>query len=335
MKQQSLLILLCLLSSQTLKAQLETSNLVITDGIRNETVKRTIETNVSLFLTACNEAVMKGGKPDLDRKSITGDGRKRFLEIWASSPIGFSVSSLKRKCLIRPAGGYQIREIPITMYEAPEGEQDQEIVINLTDAGKIDDVFIPISQYADLLNDHREMEDDDQRVIVLEFTENFRTAYNRKDIKFIEAIFSDDAVIITGKEIKQKPNSDTGLRTSLSTTQFEYQVKTKKEYISSLTNVFKKNKYVSVDFAEVMVIHHPNPKHPVYGVTLRQNWCSGNYVNCEDSPNYKDNGYVFLLINFEDKQNPLITVRTWQPEKIEGGKDLPRDEIFQMGDFIK
>lgn len=327
------IIILCLLSSQMLRAQFE-SQLIITDGIHDETTKKTIEANVSFFLTACNAAVIKGGKPDLDKKCITGDGRKRFLEIWASSPIGLSISSLERKCLTRPSGGYQIRDIPVTMHDAPDAEQNQEIVINLTSDGKIDDIFIPIETYLDLLSANRELEDIDLRTMVLEFTENFHTAYNRKDIKLIGTVFSENAVIITGKEIKQKPNSDAALRNSLSTAQFEYQVKTKKEYISSLTNVFKRNKYVNVKFDDIVVVRHSNPDYPVYGVTLKQDWCSGNYINCEDSPNYKDNGYVFLLIDFEDINHPVITVRTWQPEKYDG-RDLRRDEIFQIGDFIK
>ena len=244
MKQKKLfcITILCLFSSQMLKAQLETSKLVITDGIRNETIKKSIEENVSIFLTACNAAIIKGGKPELDKKNITGDSRKRFFEIWDSSPISFSVSSLERKCLVRPTGGYQIRDIPITMHEAPEAEQNQEIAINLTADGKIDDVFVQISQYTDLLNANQEMErETDLYMIVWNFVENFRTAYNRKDIKFIGTVFSENAVIITGKEIKQIPKSDVALRHSLSAVQFEYQVKTKKEYISSLTNVFKRN----------------------------------------------------------------------------------------------
>jgi hypothetical protein len=336
MKRKSLLCILALwlFSSQALKAQLETSNLVITDGIRNEMIKKAIEKNVSLFLTACNTAVLKGGKPDLDKKSITGDGRKRFMEIWTGSPIALSVSMLERNCIIRPTGGYQIRNIPVTMYEAPEAEQKQEIVINLTADGRIDDVFIPITQYTDLLRTNMEMEDIDLRLVVLEFVENFRTAYNRKDIGFIGTVFSENAIIITGKEIKQKSKSDMALRNSLSTAQFEYQVRTKKEYITHLTGIFKRNKYISIKFDDIVIVRHPKPEYPVYGVTLKQDWCSGNYANCEDSPNYRDNGYVFLLINFEDKTHPLITVRTWQPQKY-GDRDIRDDEKYQMGDFIK
>jgi hypothetical protein len=318
-------IVLWLFGAQMVSAQFEACNLVITDGVRNETLKKAIEKNVSGFLTACNTAIVKGKKPDLDKNATTDDARKRFLSIWNTSSLNCNVSTLERKCITRPAGGYQIRDIPVTMYDAPEGEQNQEIVINLTADGKIDDVFIPITQYADLLSTHLETEDIDLRIMVLSFVENFRTAYNRKDLKFIETVFSNDAVIITGKAIKPLPNSDKALRASISTAQFEYQVKTKREYIASLKNVFKNNKYINAEFDDILVVRHPNPNFPVYGVTLKQVW---------NSTNYSDTGYVFLLIDFEDQSRPIITVRTWQPEKYDG-RDLRRDEIFQMGDFIK
>ncbi|MDR0682438.1 MAG: hypothetical protein LBG15_11420 [Dysgonamonadaceae bacterium] len=326
MKRKKLLYLLVLylLSVQAGNAQLEAVKLVITDGIRNEKLKQTIEQNISGFLYACNTAVINDKKIELDKQATTNDARKRFLSIWNASPIACSVSTLERKCLIRPAGGYQIRDIPVTMYEAPEDEQNQEIVINLTADGKIDDVFIPITQYVDLISSGETTEDISLRMMVLDFVENYRTAYNRKEIDFIEAVFSDNAIIITGKEIKQKPKSDAALRSSLSSSQIEYQVKNKTQYISSLKRIFKKNRYINVAFDEIRVLQHEN--HPqVYGVTLKQDWRSGNHTEND----YMDIGYVFLLIDFRDEEFPLIHVRTWQPEKY----ILNRDEVFQIGDF--
>jgi len=325
MKRKTLFYLIALLlcSNQALKAQLETSKLLITDGIRNENLKRTIEKNVSDFLYACNSAVINGKKPNLDKKATTEDARKRFLSIWDMSPLACSVSTLERKCLTRPSAGYQIRDIPVTMYEAPEGEENQEIVITLTADGRIDDIYIPITQYADLLSANEETEDISLRIMVLDFVENFRTAYNRKDANFIESVFSNNAVIIVGKEIRQKPNSDNAMRSSMSSAQFEYQVKNKTQYISALRNVFKNNKYINVDFSEIMVLQHESYPQ-VYGVTLKQVWDSSLLNN--------DIGYVFLLIDYRDVDKPLIHVRTWQPEKYDG-RQLNRDEVFQIGDF--
>jgi hypothetical protein len=309
--------------SLTLKAQLESCRLVITDGIANEKLKLTIEKNVTDFLTSCNKAVIQASKPDLNKAETTNDGRKRFFEIWNSSPIGCSVSTLERKCLKRSDGGYQIRNIPVTMFDAPENDQKQEIVINLNLAGLIDDVFIPITQYSDLLSENQKMDDIETRVKVLDFVENFRTSYNRKDISFIETLFSNNAIIIVGKEIKQKPNTDSALKTSLSKTQFEYVVKNKTAYIAALKDVFRNNKYINVSFDEIQVLKHESFPQ-VYGVTLKQTWDSSSLKN--------EKGYVFLLIDFRDENQPLIHVRTWQPEQFEG-RQLRRDEVFQIGEF--
>ena len=316
------LLVLLLFSSQTLWAQLETCNLVITDGIQNEQLKQTMEKNVSEFLTSCNSAVMKGVKPELNKKTSTDDARKRFSGFWDNSPIGCSVSTLERKCLTRASGGYQIRDIPVTMFAAPENEQNQEIVINLTLDGKIDDIFVPITQYTDILNAGEKTEDLGLREMVLDFVENFRTAYNRKDINFISDMFSNNAIIITGKEIKQKPNTDSPLRGMMSNAQFEYQVRTKQQYIASLRNTFNANRFINVEFTEEEVEQHKDyPK--VYGVTLKQKW---------DSSLYSDVGYVFLLIDFRDESHPLIHVRTWQPEKYGDNQTLARDQVYQMYD---
>lgn len=346
MKQKILinLIVLLLVSVQTLKAQsetqLETCRLIITNGIQNESLKQTIEKNVSDFLTICNTAVIKDKQPSLNKQMATEDARKAFSSIWKTSPMECSVSVLERDCIIRPAGGYQIRNIPVTMQEAPSDsmndERNQEIVINLTADGKIDDIIIPINQYNKLLQANIEEEDTILRIAVLDFVENFRTSYNKKDLKYIGTLFSEDAIIIVGKELQkaQTPKSDAANIKLPAEKQnmYELTIKTKKEYLTSLSNVFKKYKYIDVNFDDIKVIRHPNPDFPVYGVTLKQDWKSMNFLNSKKD-SYMDTGYLFLLINFTDKDHPVINVRTWQPDKYDG-RDLRPDEIFKMSDFI-
>ena len=56
-------------------------------------------------------------------------------------------------------------------------------------------------------------------------------------------VFSDDAVIITGKVIKTRPN-DFGN----SNTKVVYNRQTKKEYLTNLKRAFLRNKYIDVKF---------------------------------------------------------------------------------------
>ncbi|NDV46764.1 hypothetical protein D0T49_06860 [Paludibacter sp. 221] len=326
MKKNYRLFLLLILSLSavffTATAQLENSRLIITSGIDYGNLKQTIENSVSQMLYGCNEAVINGKSPSVSKEAITADGRRVLGALWRTSPMSCSVSTLERVCVLRPNdSGFQIRNIPVTMHNAPEGQQYQEIVINLTNEGKVDDIFIPIHQYSDILSNDLKVADFNRRQMVIDFVENFRTAYNRRDINFLENAFSDNALIITGKVIKQKPNSDQVLK-SLPQEKIVYQNKTKKEYLDGLKSIFKNKKYLNVEFEEVIVLQHETYEE-VYGVTLLQRWYSTGY---------NDVGYVFLMIDFKNEWQPEIHVRTWQPE-IYDGRKLRRDEVFQIYDF--
>lgn len=316
------IVLFCLLFPVIAHAQLEETQLVITEGMSNIQLKKAIEKNISQFLVACNEAVMKGDKPELD-KELTGDARKTLLAMWKSSPMSCPVSKLEEICLETPSG-YQIRNIPVSMMAAAnEEEKDQELVFNLNSSGVIDNIFIAIEEnkYKEIMAEHESVEDLFRRQVIVDFVENYRTSYNRKDLKYIESVFSDNALIITGKVIREKPKSDYAMR-SLNHERVVYQKRTKKEYIQNLKKVFAANKYLNVIFDEVEVIQHPKLTD-IYGVTLKQEW---------NTDRYRDVGFVFLMIDFQDENHPLIQVRTWQPEKLDG-KVLARDEVFNLGDF--
>lgn len=315
------LVLVLSLLSLAVHAQLEQTKVSISDGISNQQLKTTIEDNLSSFLVAINNAVITGKSPAIN-KEMDNSAKKYLQEMWKSSPMSCPVSTIEETCLETP-NGYQIRNIPVIMMEAEEGEQEQELVIDFNRMGIITGVSMAIEQnkYKEIMAEHESVQDLARRQVIVDFVENYRTSYNRKDLKYIQSVFSDNALIITGKVIREKPKSDYALR-SLSQERIVYQKRTKKEYIDNLKRVFSSNKYINVLFDEVEVIQHP--KHPdIYGVTLKQEW---------NADRYHDVGFVFLMIDFQDEMNPLIQVRTWQPEKLEG-RVLQRDEIFDLGDF--
>lgn len=317
-----ILIYFLLFSQMIVCAQLETTQLVITDGISNAKVKQQIEQNVSHFLVACNEAVMSGKKPKFEDE-LTADAKEVLKELWKTSPMICPVSKIEEICLETSNGGYQIRNIPISMMAAEDDGKEQELVFNLTSNGVIDDISIAIDEnrYKEIMAEHESVEDLFRRQIIVDFVENYRTSYNRKDLKYIESVFSDNALIITGKVVREKPKSDHALRT-LSQEKIVYQKRTKKEYIENLKKVFAGNKYINVLFDEVEVIQHPKLTD-IYGVTLKQEW---------NTNRYRDVGFIFLMIDFQDENRPLIQVRTWQPEKL-NGMVLSREEVFSLGDF--
>jgi hypothetical protein len=152
----------------------------------------------------------------------------------------------------------------------------------------------------------------------LDFIENYRTAYNRKDLQYITDVFSDNALIIVGKVVKLKEDSPDYLSGNFSAEQVQYIRHSKKSYLIALTKNFHKNRFINIGFNEIEIFMHPVYER-IYGVTLLQHWTSSNY---------SDSGYLFLMVDFKEERNPIIHVRTWQPEKF-----VTRNEVFSLGDF--
>lgn len=321
MKKLYLFLTLSLLFTSA-AAQLDAVEFEITEGIDNVDVKNAIEKNVAQFINSMNRAIIKGKKPSFHKSFITESGEKDALKMWKSSPMSCPSSSLKEKCLTMPGGGYQVRNIPVTVMNAPEKMRDQEIVLNFTAKGVIDNVVVAIdkNKYLDVIGANISVDDLARRQIIVDFVENFRTAYNRKDIDYLNTVYSDDALIITGKVIKVKQNSDEANR--LLKEKVVYQKKSKAQYIQDLKKNFRRNKYIDIVFDSLEVMRHPR-YDDIYGVNLKQYW---------NTSTYNDVGYLFLLIDFKDETQPCIQVRTWQPDKYDG-KPIDRNEIFTLKSF--
>jgi len=151
-------------------------------------------------------------------------------------------------------------------------------------------------------------EDFAERNKILDFIEKFRTAYNCKDIYYIENIYSNNALIYSAKRksIQQVPNTDQIVKNiNLDGYGYEFQVSTKKEYIEALRKVFKKNEFVNVGFDSIQVDKVRG--HRIYGVSLYQRW---------NSTTYRDKGYLFLLIDCRKEDEMQVFIRAWAPEKV-------------------
>ena len=306
------------------KAQSEKVWFAVKDGMDNRDVMSKIESNTQTFLTACNEAILKNKKPNFPADIFGKNSRQQVLAFWDTSPMYSLKEYLSEKCTKKLSGGYQVRNIPVFFPGAPEESQEQEIVINYLSDGKIDDIVISVSEtrYRELLEEYNSLEDFNRREIIIGFIENFRTAYNRKDLKYIESVFSDHALIITGKVVKVAQTKDVAVNMLLGNEKIEYTQHTKKEYMASLKNTFTRNKYIDIVFDDIEVMRHPK-NDKLYGVTLKQKWGSSTY---------NDTGYLFLMVDFKDEDWPLIHVRTWQPDKV-NNRELQKDELFNLNDF--
>lgn len=294
----------------------------ISDGIDNASIKSKMESSVSRMLTEINAAQEAGRSLNFSAMGNIGTRVQQSMAmLWENSPFVCTDGEIIEHC-ITTGNGYQVRNIPLLM--KPTGEREfnedeyQEAVVSFDRQGNVESFYLSISMnlYMNVIKSNLELTDLRRRQLILDYVEQFRTAYNQKDINFLNQVFSDDALIITGKVIQQKHAE------GFSTPKIQYNKQTKEQYIKNLRGVFARNSYIKVTFDEIEVMRHPvNPNF--YGVTLLQGWTSGKY---------HDDGYLFLLWDFTNESAPQIHVRTWQPDKI-GGKPLPKDEVFSLSDF--
>ena len=298
----------------------------VTD-ISSTAVTQRINVGVSALLSEFHKAFSENRTPSLNKiNGLSSDGKKAILSMWETTPFRCEKNEINERGLSTPSG-WQVRNIPIFLKGMPPNKAYKEIAINFDKNGNIDDIYFTLEKhiYNEIMNsEENEVTDLNRRALILDFLENFRTAYNRKDIDLISKMYSEDALIITGKVVKQTKTTDNTLRNSgFTKDQIEYQVKTKQEYIKSLQNVFRNNAKLDIVFDNIDVSRHPKYDE-IYGVTLKQGW---------NATNYSDVGWLFLMIDFKDGKNMEIHLRTWQPEKV-NGKSLSEDDVFHLGKFI-
>ena len=315
-------ILLSMMAFAAILCKAEEVNFTISDGIDNADIKSKIESTVSKMLSEINDA--QDDKRNLNF-SVMGNISTRVQQsmamLWENSPFICTDEEIIEHCLTT-GSGYQVRNIPLMM--KPTGEREfgedeyQEAVISFDKQGNIESFYLSISMnlYMNVIKSNLELTDLRRRQLILDYVEQFRTAYNQKDINFLNQVFSEDALIITGKVITTKHAE------GFTSQKIQYNKQSKEQYIKNLRGVFQRNSYIKVTFDDIEVMRHPVNAN-FYGVTLLQGWTSGSY---------HDDGYLFLLWDFTDENAPQIHVRTWQPDKI-GGKPLPKDEVFSLSDF--
>lgn len=152
----------------------------------------------------------------------------------------------------------------------------------------------------------------DSRLTLMTFLEDYQTAYALGRDKYLESIFSDNALIIVGNKLESRVVAD-GLKL---VEHVRYDTLSKKQYINRLRQHFATKEYINLNFTETDFQHASNNKE-MYGIRVRQEYFSSNYG---------DVGYLFLLVDLRNEL-PIIHVRSWQNDK------LPLESLIELNDF--
>ena len=307
----------------TIGAMAQDINMTIVDGIQNRTVKSRMERGISKLLSEINRACAQERALRLDDIDMAISGKRSLQALWQNLHFLCEDNQIVERCLTS-AEGYVIRNIYTQVNPMTEGyddEPERALTIRLTRDGQIASVTMAASDavYGRIMEQGVSVTDLERRTTILSFVENYRSFYDEKDLNSIDRVFSDDAIIITGTvPMQRNVSSDMGSWRE----QIKYKVHNKPQYLNSLAANFKRNKFIKVTFSDVEVVRHPaNPNY--YGVTLHQHWKSSTY---------EDDGYLLLIWEFRDGEDPIIHYRTWQPDRI-GSHSLTKDEIINIMDF--
>lgn len=286
------------------------------------TLKNKMESNISALLTEINRAGNSRSNLDLSQINMESAAKTRLTALWEDARFVCDKPTNISKCL-NDFQGYQVRAIPITMKPSDSsynGSVDRELTISLNKNGVITGVRPAWELQEDvskIMFSPNGVGDTRQRREILKWVEDFRCYYNEKNIKALNQVYSDDALIITGSVVTQRKNGgDSGVRMEQ---KVKYTVQSKEQYINKLTQIFKNNRRINVEFDHISVVMH-GAKPNIYGVTLHQKW---------QTSSYSDEGWLFLLWDFNDPEKPQIHVRTWQPNQV-----VAKDGVFTLDDFF-
>ena len=168
------------------------------------------------------------------------------------------------------------------------------------------------------------------KMVIATFLENYKTAFALKRLDYLESVFDDNATIITGHIIKKNPKSNIEGQSCLADNKplIKYTRQTKSEYLRKLKMCFQSNQFINIRFADNDVVKM-GAGGETYGIQIKQDYYSTNYG---------DHGYLFLMVDFNDPENPSIKVRTWQPDRNPNiNANLPRSNrdwgIIGPGNF--
>ena len=142
---------------------------------------------------------------------------------------------------------------------------------------------------------------DEAKLVLIDFLETYKTAFALKRLDYISSIFSDDALIITGRVVRKTVIENRMIGDGEFVV---YNRQTKDEYIRNLAASFSAKDFINIRFANTDVLKMGKGEE-IYGIQIRQDYVSSNYG---------DTGYLFLLVDVKDPEKPVIHVRTWQPE---------------------
>ena len=138
--------------------------------------------------------------------------------------------------------------------------------------------------------------------MILLICEEINTAYNTKDLEYLEDLFGGDRLVLD--MVVQQDSVK--------------QIKGGKNIMKNLRRFFSRGEQPNFRMSEIEVSQSKR-RASIYGITFKFE-CRSKY--------YSDDGYMFLLVELRDDEKPVVHVCAWHH-----GYPLDKDKIYSLEDF--
>lgn len=195
----------------------------------------------------------------------------------------------------------------------------EDVAFYFNNEGKICNITFGLGDSAETDILYKGAWSEETRKAIMEFLENYKTAYALKRLDYIETVFDDDAVIIVANVAWKMTNTQQGdgplsMKNHRIIKHNRY---TKDQYLRRLKRCFECNEFINIRFASNDVVKLGKGGE-TYAIQIAQDYYSSSYG---------DKGYLFLMVDINNPKQPIIRLRTWQEEKD------PNFGIYGPGDF--
>lgn len=195
----------------------------------------------------------------------------------------------------------------------------EDVTFTFNKDNRIETVAFGLDKVArdDIFNRHGTAWNDTVRMVIATFLENYKTAFALKRLDYIKSIFDDDAIIIVGHMVKTAKGKPGENQKYLDNKMVKYNRIDKKQYIKNLEKCFASNEFINIRFYDNEV-SKMGKGGELFGIQIHQDYYSSSYA---------DTGYLFLMVDINDADQPIIKVRTWQPHRDPNiNSNYPKDD---------
>jgi len=205
----------------------------------------------------------------------------------------------------------------------------EDVTFTFNKDHKIESMAFGLDKQArdDIFNREAAAWNDSVRMVIATFLENYKTAFALKRLDYIRSIFDDDAIIIVGHVVKKANKGGDGQK-YIDNEMVKYTRQDKNTYLKNLEKSFGSNQFINIRFTDNEV-KRMGKGGDTFGIQIHQDYYSSSY---------SDTGYLFLMVDLNDIDAPVIKVRTWQPNRdpnINGNfeRDDPYYGLIYGGNF--